>query len=153
MFSHSNKYGAPVGVLVTQAVIGSIISLLYVFMPSVNQAYWILSAMTVELLCIVYVLVFASLIKLRYSEPNTPRPFTIPGGKAGVWLVGGLGMFGVIVAFIVGLMPPSYYSNGFEYVCSVLIGTIILAVPPLIFLKIKKPEWGTKSIKTEAGDR
>ena len=60
MFDHTNKYGAPVGVLLTQAIIGSIISLLYIFMPSVNQAYWILSAMTVELLCIVYVLVFAS---------------------------------------------------------------------------------------------
>ena len=153
MFDHTNKYGAPVGVLLTQAIIGSIISLLYIFMPSVNQAYWILSAMTVELLCIVYVLVFASLIKLRYCEPDTKRPYTIPGGKAGVWLVGSLGLFGVILAFIVGLMPPDYYSNALEYVSSVLIGTIILAVPPLVFLKFKKPEWARGVNKIEAGER
>ncbi|MBN2735214.1 MAG: amino acid permease [Methanomicrobiaceae archaeon] len=141
MFDRTNKYGAPVAVLLTQALIGSAISLLYVFLPSVNQAYWILSAMTVELLCIVYFLVFAALIKLRYSQPDTPRPFKIPGGMAGVWLVGGIGLVGIAFSFTVGLMPPSYYSNVLGYVASVLFGTFILAAPPLVFLKMKKPEW------------
>jgi amino acid transporter len=152
MFDRTNKYGAPVAVLVMQALIGSLISLLYVFLPSVNQAYWILSAMTVELLCIVYILVFASVIKLRYSQPDTPRPFTIPGGMAGVWVVGGLGLFGTALAFVVGLMPPSFFaSNGLAYVLSVLLGTFLLAVPPLVFLKFKKPGWlkpaGSKEVQ------
>jgi len=142
LFDRTNKYGAPVAVLLIQALIGSVISLLYVFLPSVNQAYWILSAMTVELLCIVYVLVFASVIKLRYSQPNTPRPFKIPGGMVGIWLVGGIGMFGTLFAFVVGLMPPSYFStSGIVYVGSVLLGTFLLAVPPLVFLKFKKSSW------------
>lgn len=144
MFNKTNRHGAPVAVLVTQALIGSVISLLYVFLPSVNQAYWILSAMTVELLCIVYVLVFAALIRLRYSQPDTVRPFTIPGGKAGVWVVGGLGLVGVVFAFIVGLMPPSFFANGLLYIGAVLLGTFLLAVPPYIFLKLKKPGWEAK---------
>jgi len=141
LFDKTNKYGAPVAVLVIQALIGSVISLLYVFLPSVNQAYWILSAMTVELLCIVYILVFAALIKLRYSKPDTPRPFRIPGGMVGVWIVGGLGLFGTVLSFIVGLMPPMYFTNWVVYVGSVLLGTFLLAVPPLIFLKFKHPGW------------
>jgi amino acid transporter len=142
MFDKTNKYGAPVAVLVLQALIGSLISLLYVFLPSVNQAYWILSAMTVELLCIVYILVFAAVIKLRYSQPDQPRPFRIPGGKAGIWVVGGLGLFGTILAFVVGLMPPSFFaSDGHLYIAAVLFGTFLLAVPPLVFLKCRKPEW------------
>jgi len=141
LFNRTNKYGAPVTVLLIQAAIGTIISLLYVFLPSVNQAYWILSAMTVELLCIVYVLVFLALIRLRYSQPKTPRAFTIPGGLPGVWLVGGLGAFGVIFTFIVGLLPPDYFISTWGYVFAVLFGTFILAVPPLIFLAMKKPEW------------
>jgi amino acid transporter len=145
LFNRTNKYGAPVAVLLIQAAIGTIISLLYVFLPSVNQAYWILSAMTVELLCIVYVLVFISLIKLRYSKPDTPRAFTIPGGMPGVWFVGGLGAFGVIFTFIVGLLPPDYFVNTWGYIFAVLFGTFILAVPPLIFLAMKKPEWAQGS--------
>lgn len=145
IFDRTNKYGAPVAVLVIQALIGSAISLLYVFLPSVNQAYWILSAMTVELLCIVYVLVFAAVIKLRYSQPDTPRPFRIPGGMPGVWIVGGLGILGTVFAFIVGLMPPSYFqTGGMAYVGSVLLGTFLLAVPPLVFLHLKNPAWMKK---------
>jgi amino acid transporter len=141
LFNRTNKYGAPVTVLLIQAAIGTVISLLYIFLPSVNQAYWILSAMTVELLCIVYVLVFLALIKLRYSQPDKPRAFTIPGGLAGIWLVGGLGAFGVVFTFIVGLLPPDYFISFWGYIFAVLFGTFILAVPPLIFLAMKKPDW------------
>jgi Amino acid transporters len=146
LFNRTNKYGSPVAVLVIQAVIGTVISLLYVFLPSVNQAYWILSAITVELLSIVYILVFASVIKLRYSQPDAPRPFKIPGGMAGIWIVGGMGAFGVIFSFIVGLMPTGQFSASetFAYVAGILIGTFLLAVPPLIFLKMKKPSWVEK---------
>ena len=144
IFDLTNRYGAPVAILVMQALIGSGISLLYVFLPSVNQAYWILSAMTTELLCIVYFFVFAALIKLRYTKPDVPRPFRIPGGMAGIWLVGGLGLFGVCFAFIVGLMPPAFFPNAPVYIGAVLLGTFLLAVPPMIFLKFKKPEWGKK---------
>lgn len=143
MFNRTNKYGSPVAVLVIQALIGTVISLLYVFLPSVNQAYWVLSAMTVELLCIVYFLVFASLIKLRYTKPNAPRPFKIPGGMPGIWIIGGMGAAGVIFAFVVGLMPTGVFSatEAYGYSAGVLFGTFLLAVPPLIFLKLKKPDW------------
>lgn len=143
LFNRTNQYGSPVAVLVIQALIGTIVSLLYVFLPSVNQAYWILSAMTVELLCIVYFLVFASLIRLRYTRPDASRPFRIPGSNAGIWIVGGLGAAGVIFSFIVGLMPTGDFSSdqALAYVGGILLGTFLLAVPPLIFLKLSKPGW------------
>jgi glutamate:GABA antiporter len=149
MFNRHNKYGSPVAILITQALIGSAISLLYVILPSVNQAYWIMSAMTTELLCIMYVLIFAALVKLRYSKPDQPRPFKIPGGLAGIWVVGGLGGIGVVFAFMVGLMPPAIFPNAALYIGSVLIGTFLLAVPPLIFMKFKKPSW---AIPEDQGD-
>jgi amino acid transporter len=143
VFNRTNRYGSPVAVLIIQALIGTVISLLYVFLPSVNQAYWILSAMTVELLCIVYFLVFAALIRLRYRRPEAPRPFRIPGGIPGIWVIGGMGAAGVVFAFIVGLLPTGDFtsSQAVSYVAGVLFGTFLLAVPPLIFLKLKKPGW------------
>ena len=41
-----------------------------------------------------YILVFAAAIRLRYTKPAAVRPFTIPGGKAGIWIVAGLGLAG-----------------------------------------------------------
>jgi amino acid transporter len=147
VFNRYNRFGSPSTVLFIQAGIGTFISLLYVFLPSVNQAYWILSAITVELLCIVYFFIFASVIKLRYSKPDAPRPFRIPGGKPGIWLIGGLGLFGIVFSFLVGLMPTGGAYSGSQtiaYILGILIGTVLLAVPPLIFLKMKKPGWAEK---------
>lgn len=142
VFSRRNKVGAPTGVLILQAVLGTIISLLYLFIPSINAAYWILSALTVLLLCIVYLMVFAALIKLRYSQPETPRAFKIPGGIAGVWIIGGLGLLSSGFTFLVSLLPTSGMNiPGWQYALILLGGTACLALPPLVFTRFKKPGW------------
>jgi amino acid transporter len=148
-FARTNKNGAPTGVLILQAVIGTIVSMLYLFIPSISAAYWILSAMTVLLLCIVYLFVFASLIKLRYSQPNTHRAFKIPGGIAGIWMVGGIGFLACLVTFAVSLIPPGSFENAsvLTYAIALLAGTAILALPPLVFLRLKKPSWMAKEKK------
>jgi amino acid transporter len=152
LFSRHNKNGAPMGVLILQAVIGTLISLLYVFIPGVNTAYWIMSAMTVTLLCIAYLFIFAALIKLRYSQPDTPRAFKIPGGKTGVWIVGGLGFLATASTFIISLLPIGGIPiSGLLYFVIMVIGTALLALPPLVFLKIKKPSWKSAGKKVVQG--
>ncbi len=148
LFSRHNKNGAPTGVLILQAVIGSVISLVYVFIPGVNTAYWIMSAMTVTLLCIAYLFIFAALIKLRYSQPNTPRAFKIPGGLIGVWIVGGLGFLATALTFVISLLPiGGIPMSGPLYIAIMIIGTAVLALPPLVFLKLKKKSWKTAGKK------
>jgi putative glutamate/gamma-aminobutyrate antiporter len=151
LFQRDNKYGSPVAVLVIQAVISSLFAAMFVLMPSVSSAYWILSAMTVEVLCIMYVLVFAAVIKLRYSQPDTPRGYTIPGGKPGLWIIAGAGLLACIFTFIVGFFPPDIIkSHAVRYIVIMVIGTVILAVPPFIFLWFKKPGWLKPQAKSEA---
>lgn len=155
-FGRLNKRGAPTGVLLLQAAIGTVVSMLYLFIPSISAAYWVLSALTVLLLCIVYLFVFAALIKLRYSQPDTPRAFKIPGGIAGAWIVGGLGFIACVFTFVVSLLPPG--DSGIPvlgYALIMLIGTALLALPPLLFLKLKKPSWippAADTTETSASD-
>ncbi len=142
MFARHNGKGSPTSVLILQAVIGTIISLLYVFLPSVSSAYWILSALTVLLLCIMYMFIFAAVIKLRYSQPDVPRSYKIPGGIVGVWIVGGVGFVATALSFLVSLFPPTGVNFSLQaYLPLMLIGTAVLALPPLVFLKLKKPSW------------
>ncbi len=142
MFSRHNKNGSPTSVLLLQAVAGTIISFLFVFLPSVSSAYWVLSALTILLLCIEYMFVFAAVIKLRHSQPDVPRSFKIPGGIAGVWIVAGLGFVATALSFLVSLFPIGGITMSlWIYLPLMLIGTAILALPPLVFLKMKKPSW------------
>ncbi len=150
LFSRRNKAGSPTGVLILQAVIGTIISLLYVFVPSVSNAYWVLSALTVLLLCIVYMFVFAAVIKLRYSQPDVPRAFRIPGGTTGVWIVGGVGFVATAFTFFVSTIPTGDINMGIlPYMALMLVGTALLALPPLVFMKMKKPSWKPAVALTE----
>lgn len=138
-----NKQGVPTGMLLIQGGFATVFSLLYIFAPSVNAAYWILSAMTVLLLCITYMLVFAAVIRLRYTQPDTPRAYRIPGGVAGVWLVGGVGFLATAFAFVVGCLPTSDAGMSTPvYVAIMLGGTALLSIiPVLIILHFRKPSW------------
>jgi glutamate:GABA antiporter len=142
MFAHTNRRGAPTGVLVIQAVLGTLVSTAFLFLPSVSSAYWLLSALTVTLLCIAYIAMFASVIRLRYTQPDVHRSFKIPGGIVGVWIVGGVGLAACVFTFAVSLLPPSTENVGIvPYAAFMIVGTAVLALPPLVFMKLKRASW------------
>jgi amino acid transporter len=133
----------PVGLLIFQAIIVTFLSLIFILMPNVNSAYWILTVLIAELYLVMYFLLFASLIKLRYKRPNVERPYKIPGGKAGAWIVVGLGLISSLFAFIIGFFPPSQITTGNEgfYVSFLIIGVIVFCLGPTIILCFQKPHW------------
>jgi amino acid transporter len=138
-----NKHGSPVAVLLIQGVIGSAFSLAFL-LPSVNSAYWILSAITTEVIIIMYLFMFVAVIKLRYSQPDAPRPYKVPGGKAGVWIVAGIALAALVFSFVVGLFPPNVIKGigPIAYVVILLVATFALSIGgPLIFWVLRKPGW------------
>jgi amino acid transporter len=132
--ARTNAYGVPVQLLIVQAVAGSIFALLFLFVPSVSTSYWMLSAVTAEIVIVMYALMFAAVIKLRYSQPDTPRPYRIPGGLVGVWLAGGIGLLGCVAAFVLGFIPPSQLKTGNPagYVALLALAVVVLSVPPFV---------------------
>jgi glutamate:GABA antiporter len=128
-FARVNKYGAPVTILITQGIIFSILSTIFILLDSINAAYWMLSDLSAQMALLVYIIMFSAAIKLRYSHPDHPRGYTIPGGNIVMWLVSGIGILCCIAAMIVGFIPPSQIPVGNIYLFeSFLIGGLILFV-------------------------
>ena len=96
-----NKRHVPVAILIAQGVLTSLFALLFLFVPSINTGYWMLTALTTQIVVLMYILVFAAAIRLRYSEPDADRPYRIPGGKVGIWIVAGMGLVGCLLGLIV----------------------------------------------------
>lgn len=142
-FQGHNAKLAPTSVLWIQAGVGTLFALLFLFEPTISASYWILSALTTQLLVIMYVLMFAAVIRLRYTQPDRPRPYKIPGGKPGVWIMAGLGVAGCVFAFYVGFVPPSQISTGNHtlYICLMVLFTALLALPPVIISRFRKDSW------------
>ncbi len=85
----------------------SAVALVFLGVPSVDTAFLLLTSAAVILYCAMYLMLFAAAIRLRYSEPDAPRPYRVPGGRAwGLWLVAGTGFVTTAVCLAVGLLPP-----------------------------------------------
>lgn len=142
-FRKLNKHGMPVSLLITQAIIVTLFSLVFVVMPTVSSAYWILNATLAELYLIMYILMFAAAIKLRYKYPNVKRAYRIPGGNIGMWCVAGLGLIGSSATFFIGFFPPEQIATGSTvfYVSFLTLSIILACITPSIILLFKKKEW------------
>ena len=143
-FQKTNKDGVQRNILLVQGVIVTILGLLFVVMPSVQSFYQILSQLTVLLYLIMYMLMFAAAITLRYKLPKMERPFRLGAKGNGVmWLLGGLGFCGSLLAFVLSFIPPSQISVGSNKVwfLVLIIGAIIFVGIPFIIYASRKPSW------------
>ncbi|MFH1653555.1 MAG: amino acid permease [Pseudomonadota bacterium] len=138
-----NNKNVPTNILIVQAVVVTMLSAVFLFMPTVSSSYWILTALSVILYLIMYFLIFASSIKLRYSRPDVIRSYTIPGGNPGIWFVAGIGMLGCLFTFVVSFFPPSQISTGSPlfYETFLIVGTITMCLIPLIVMHFRKDHW------------
>lgn len=145
-FQKTNKIGVQRNILMIQGCIVTVLALLFVVMPSVQSFYQILSQLTVLLYLIMYMLMFASAIMLRYKMKNTARPFRIGKGNGLMWLVGGVGFLGALLAFILSFIPPGQIATGSPTVwfAVLVIGCIIVVVAPFIIFASRKPTWQDK---------
>lgn len=134
LFQRTNSRGAPKVMLITQASIVTVLSALFLFMPSVNGSYWLLTALAAQLYMLMYFIMFAAVIKLRLSAPDHPRAFKIPGGLLGLLFVSGVGIIGVVLTLAVSFIPPDGIDVGSfsRYEMTLILGLILMCSPPLI---------------------
>ncbi len=143
IFRRLNARQAPAAVMLWQAVLITFISVAFALVPSVNQAYWLLTATTTALLGFYYLPIFAAVIKLRYSQPDTPRPFRVPGGLPGIWLVGGAGFVATAFAVGISLERPgnvTFVSDG-VYVGGMILLALMWMVPWAVCSVVRKTSW------------
>lgn len=134
VFQRTNRNQAPLMMLIGQAVIVTVLSSLFLFMPSVNGSYWLLTALAAQLYMLMYLLMFAAAIKLRIQAPNHPRAFRIPGGIWGMSAVAGIGMIGALATLVVSFMPPDGINVGSvgHYEMTLTGGLLLMCLPPFI---------------------
>lgn len=142
-FQHLNRNGMPTNLLIVQGLIVTVLSLIFLFMPTVSSSYWILSALTIQLYLIMYILMYAAALRLRYSEPGVPRAYKIPGGNSGMWVVAGIGIIGALFCIFIGFFPPAQLATGniIFYETFLISGIAIMCLPPVIIYFLRRPEW------------
>lgn len=143
----SNKNGINTPILWVQGIFVTLLAFVLVILPSVESAYQILSQMSTILYLILCAMIYLAFIRLRRTQPNKPRGFKIPGGKFVEWLIGIVGMAGMIFATVLSFFPPSQINTGSPavYVGVLIAGVVIFVALPLIVYAVRKPNWKDKN--------
>lgn len=136
-----NKNGVASRILITQAILVTLLCGGFLLFPSVNAIYWLFTALSTELYIMMYVLMFIAAWKLKGKFAHLPQSFTIPGGKFGYYLVCIFGLLGCSLTLIVGFIPPVEFMNfgsatHFRFVFS--IGIVVMMLPALLLYWRKK---------------
>jgi glutamate:GABA antiporter len=139
LFTRRNKSDMPVGILLIQGIIVTVLCLVFLIMPSVNSSYWVLSNLTAQLALLFYILMFLAAIRLCHKHSHVKRAFRIPGGLMGTTIVCGVGIVTCLFAIIIGFLPPTQVQIGKVSIYEAILvgGIIICCLPPFILHAIK----------------
>ena len=149
-----NAQKMPVVIIVIQAAISSVLALGYLVLGSVQNAWIMFALIQTNMVLIMYLMMFAALVKLRYSKPDVKRPYAIPGKKVGVWAVAAIGSIVCLAGLVISFLPTSEntgMSTG-VYVLIVALGTIAFTAMPFLFWIFRKPSWKTEELDLNAPD-
>ena len=112
-----NENKAPVKLLILQASCVSVISTLFLIIPSINASYWIMLNAATQINLLMYLLLFFSAIKVVFSEAPYNIKILIPSC---------LGVMGISVALLVSLTPPPSLQLDSQIIYAVLGGGFLV---------------------------
>ena len=135
LFKKTNSHGAPVGVLLVQALIFTCLTCLYVLLP-VRVIYMLLSAITTQLALIVYIIMFIGFIT-HYKTMKNSTCYRIPGGKLMAMCVSLSGLIISVLGVLVGFFMPDNIADFSHstYSVYVLLGSLACLFPTLFYVR------------------
>jgi amino acid transporter len=146
----SARWGTPVVVNVLSGVFSTIVMVLaFQLTGNANKYFTAVLGLAISTTTIAYLLVFPALIKLRYSHAAVPRPYKVPFGNAGAWVVSVLCTGWAALATIALLYPgfgtskpddalPAGWTRG-SYEASQFVPLAALIVLGLVFYALGAP--------------
>jgi glutamate:GABA antiporter len=109
-----------------------------------------LNAFAAQMYLVMYLMLLVSGIILKYKKPHVHRPYEVPGGKIGMWIVVLLGSFSSLFALAISFVPPTFWfhvDDVIEYEAMITLGFILSCALPLIIYSLRKPHWKLEVLK------
>ncbi len=143
LLQRTNLHGMPVGILVLQGIIGTVLCLAFTVLPSVESTFQILGQLSNLMFLTMYVVMFIAAIRLRHTQPDKVRPFKVPGGRYGMWVVGIVGLLGALIAGFLSFLPPPQIATGKPsiYIGLLLAGFLLEIAIPFVIFAFHKTSW------------
>ena len=140
----SGRYGTPIfvntmtGIVASIAMIAAVLISAYGGGGSIVTLFGLVIGFVISTTTLSYLFIFPSYLILRYKYPNVRRPYKVPGGMFGAWIVCLLPLAFAAVASYYILWPTdaTVASNGvtrFTYEATQLVPLVIIVLLTTVF--------------------
>lgn len=124
----SKRNDMPVGAALTSGIVASLVCMLGVVIERVSpdsSLFWSFFALNLVMLLLSYVPVFPAFLKLRRSDPATPRPFRVPGSPGFLRWLAYVPMVLILVSIIFTAVPLSLDKQTLSTYLPITIGSVL----------------------------
>ena len=114
----SGRYGTPIvvnamsGIVATIAMLAAVLISEFFASGSIVTLFSLVFGFTISTTTLSYLFIFPSYLILRYKYPNAHRPYQVPGGMVGAWVVTILPLLYALVASYFILIPTDASVSG-----------------------------------------
>lgn len=121
-----SKNDMPVGSAVMSGIVASLVCLLGVFMDLFfpdSSLFWSFFALNLVMFLLSYLPVFPAFLRLRKIDPDTPRPFRVPGGDGWLAVLAWVPMVLIVISILFTGVPLT--AEEVSEKAPILIGSLI----------------------------
>ena len=131
----SAKNDMPTGSALCNAVVAGIIVIIAPFIPN-EDLFWSFFALNLVMFLMAYIPIFPAFLKLRKIDPDTERPFKVPGNDLVLKILAYIPVVLIIVALIFTAIPLSFDPETLAGTLPITIGSIICIVIGEVMIKV-----------------
>jgi amino acid transporter len=130
----TNRHGIAHNIAILQAIVVTIIAMAFLYMPSVNGSYWLLTALSTQLYMMMYVLMFIAAIKIKHKFPERVHLIKFLRIKYALYIMSVMGVLGCLVTLYIGFVPPTGINIGSPLHYEMLfVGGLFAMILPCLF--------------------
>lgn len=145
IFHKVNKKEVPVNLMLFQAIVVTIFTVIIISFSEVDVGYWILNALSAQMYIVMYILLLLAGVRLRFKAPHKIRIYKIPGNNFGITALASLGVLSCLLTLIISFFPPKTLfknnCNVFQYEGLIIIGFFACCLLPFAIYSFRKPSW------------
>lgn len=122
------KNDMPIGSALTSGIVATVICFLGVVIEKLapdSSLFWSFFALNLVMLLLSYVPVFPAFLTLRKNDPDTERPFRVPGSGALLKIIAYVPMLLIIISIIFTAVPMSFDPETLAYFLPITIGSVV----------------------------
>ncbi|MBO6667348.1 APC family permease [Parvibaculum sp.] len=114
----------PASAAIVTGVVTTVVIVIYGFLAAdAEDLFWTLFAFSSIVFLLPYLLMFAAFLRLRSIDASTARPYRVPGGEGGAWVLALLCILFILQAIVFFIYTPGEFDA--TYAASVAIGVLV----------------------------